>query len=280
MGVPTSRPCHKEDDQRVRAIRSSPPMRSTPAPLHPPPCTAAPPGLPVPHTGICGETVADPVRHQSCSLRYSSVPGGRTPVRERTACTAMRTPVAAHRDPRPCRAHPGRWRRAPPTPRRAAVSIVDLPLTPPPSRSRSAPPSPGPTPGSAAYGDRQRRHVRFQRAGAGGQLQPHLRCRGRPLRLPDPSPDDRHRHRCRGRGCGWDDEADQPRRRDRATPAAADGQDAQGGGAEPARYRGPAWARWRWPSGAAVWHCSQDLRRWCSGPGPSWRIAAAERCPR
>ena len=32
-----------------------------------------------------------------------------------------------------------------------------------------------------------------------------------------------------------DDEADQPRRRDRATPAAADGQDAQGGGAEPAR---------------------------------------------
>ena len=30
MGVPTSRPCHKEDDQRVRAIRSSPPMRSTP----------------------------------------------------------------------------------------------------------------------------------------------------------------------------------------------------------------------------------------------------------
>jgi plastocyanin len=31
------------------------------------------------------------------------------------------------------------------------------------------------------------------------------------------------------------DEADQPRRRDRATPAAADGQDAQGGGAEPAR---------------------------------------------
>jgi plastocyanin len=31
------------------------------------------------------------------------------------------------------------------------------------------------------------------------------------------------------------DEADQPRRRDRATPAAADGQDAQGGGVETAR---------------------------------------------
>jgi plastocyanin len=31
------------------------------------------------------------------------------------------------------------------------------------------------------------------------------------------------------------DETDQPRRRDRATPAAADGQDGQGGGVEPAR---------------------------------------------
>jgi plastocyanin len=31
------------------------------------------------------------------------------------------------------------------------------------------------------------------------------------------------------------DEAEQPRRRERATPAAADGQDAQGGGAEPAQ---------------------------------------------
>ncbi len=31
------------------------------------------------------------------------------------------------------------------------------------------------------------------------------------------------------------DEAEQPRRRDRATPAAADGQDGQGGGAEPAQ---------------------------------------------